>query len=389
MDQPRLFSKTRAVTFDRVKAMSATNIVAAQEFDQAQANLTTAEQEKRLALARIATARANLAVTEAERSQIDVLERQIEMLEAEKSAKLAEADRKRIDIARFVITADFDGVIDSTFVDAGEYVSPGTRLFMYHDPNSVWVDANVKETHFNRVMLGAPARVTVDAYPGRAFTGKVIRLGEAATSQFALLPTPNPSGNFTKITQRLPIRIAVDQQDGLLRPGIRWKLTSMSSIDALFSYGASYRWFSTSAVMVASVAVVLSSTIVNVAIPDVMGAFGISQVQAQWLSTGFLAATTATMLLTDWVDRALGLRDGMIAALLVFMVGSILGGVAPNERILTLARVIQGAAASSFNRCRWFCCFGCFLLISAAPPWVYMESASCMAPALGPWIGGI
>jgi membrane fusion protein (multidrug efflux system) len=84
----------------------------------------------------------------------------------------------------------------------------------------VWVDANVKETDFARVKLGAPAAVTVDAYPSVAFQGEVARLGEAATSQFALLPSPNPSGNFTKITQRLPIRIAIEQRDGLLRPGM-------------------------------------------------------------------------------------------------------------------------------------------------------------------------
>src|SRR5690606_11391224 len=108
----------------------------------------------------------------------------------------------------------------------------------------------------------------------------------------------------------------------------------MSSIEGLFDrYGPSYRWFATGTVMVATIAVVLSTTIVNVAIPDVMGAFGISQVQAQWLSTGFLAAMTATMLLTDWAERAFGQRTTMVGALTIFMAGSVLGGLAPNETI--------------------------------------------------------
>ena len=120
----------------------------------------------------------------------------------------------------------------------------------------------------------------------------------------------------------------------------------MTSIEALYDrFGPAYRWLAAAAVMISAVAVVLSTTIVNVAIPDVMGAFGISAVQAQWISTGFLAAMTATMLLTDWADRAFGLRTSMIVALMVFMSGSILGGIAPNQDILTLARVIQGAAA--------------------------------------------
>jgi membrane fusion protein (multidrug efflux system) len=65
---------------------------------------------------------------------------------------------------------------------------------------------------------GKPVTISVDAYPQIEFRGEVVRLGEAATSQFALLPSPNPSGNFTKITQRLPIRVAIKQRDGLLRP---------------------------------------------------------------------------------------------------------------------------------------------------------------------------
>jgi membrane fusion protein (multidrug efflux system) len=67
--------------------------------------------------------------------------------------------------------------------------------------------------------------IAVDAYPGRTFHGTVERVGGAATSQFALLPSPNPSGNFTKVTQRLPIRVSIDQDDGRLRPGMMVELS--------------------------------------------------------------------------------------------------------------------------------------------------------------------
>ena len=120
----------------------------------------------------------------------------------------------------------------------------------------------------------------------------------------------------------------------------------MSQIDRYFErYGPAYKWFATGTIMVATISVVLSTTIVNVAIPAVMGAFGISAVQAQWISTGFLAAMTATMLLADWANRAFGMRLTMNAAMGIFLGGSILGGLAPNETVLTLARVVQGAAA--------------------------------------------
>jgi membrane fusion protein (multidrug efflux system) len=84
----------------------------------------------------------------------------------------------------------------------------------------VWVEANVKETAIGLLKPGMKAQVRIDAYPGRVFTGEIYRIGQAATSKFALLPDPNPSGNFTKITQRLPIRVAVRQIDGLLKPGM-------------------------------------------------------------------------------------------------------------------------------------------------------------------------
>jgi len=102
-------------------------------------------------------------------------------------------------------------------------------------------------------------------------------------------------------------------------------------VAALFArYGPNYRWKATVTALVAAISVILSATIVNVAVPEIMGAFGIDQTKAQWLSTGFLAAMTATMLLTDWADRALGQRGSIMTALILFTAGSILGGIAPD-----------------------------------------------------------
>lgn len=164
----------------------------------------------------------------------------------------------------------------------------------------------------------------------------------------------------------------------------------MSSIESLFAqYGPVYRWLATATVMVSAISVVLSSTIVNVAVPEVMGAFGIGQVEAQWLSTGFLAAMTSTMLLTDWVTKSFGLRAGMTGALIVFLLGSLIGGTAQNETMLTIGRVIQGASAGLVQP------LAMVLLFQVYPP---EKRGSAMgiygigvvlAPALGPWIGGM
>ena len=206
--------------FDRVKALAGRNVLSAQQLEDSDARLAAATQQERLTAAGILTARANLEVVTAEEAQIGVLDQQIATLDAQVEVLSAQIEQKRIDLGRRDIRAEFDGVIDSTFIDAGEYVSPGTRLLIYHDPSTVWVDANVKETDFRRLTAGAPAQIAIDAYPNREFRGEVVRIGGAATSQFALLPSPNPSGNFTKVTQRLPVRISIEQQDGLLRPGM-------------------------------------------------------------------------------------------------------------------------------------------------------------------------
>jgi len=164
----------------------------------------------------------------------------------------------------------------------------------------------------------------------------------------------------------------------------------MSEIDRYFErYGPTYRWLATGTIMVATISVVLSTTIVNVAIPAVMGAFGISAVQAQWISTGFLAAMTATMLLADWANRAFGMRLTMNVAMGVFLAGSILGGLAPNETLLTLARVVQGAAAGIVQPLAMIMLFKVFPPEERGAAMGIYGVGVVLAPALGPWIGGV
>jgi membrane fusion protein (multidrug efflux system) len=107
-----------------------------------------------------------------------------------------------------------------TFARKGEHVSPGQRIVMFHDPHEIWVEANVRETDIGALKPGMKAEIRVDAYPGKVYGGEVFRIGQAATNKFALLPDPNPSGNFTKITQRLPVRIMLTEKDPALRPGM-------------------------------------------------------------------------------------------------------------------------------------------------------------------------
>jgi membrane fusion protein (multidrug efflux system) len=205
---------------ERYEHLGPTGAVSRAQLDQARVALETAREQVRSAEADLENARAGLAQAQADREEIEVLRRQLAELDPEERQLRAQRDRARLDLEDRRITMPFDGVVDKTFVDPGEYVTPGQRLLMVHDPGKVRVDANVKETELRFFRPGKRVAITVDALPGETFEGVVDRVGQAATSEFALLPNPNPSGNFTKITQRLPLRITVRQRGGLLKPGM-------------------------------------------------------------------------------------------------------------------------------------------------------------------------
>src|SRR5205814_10493008 len=110
-------------------------------------------------------------------------------------------------------------------------------------------------------------------------------------------------------------------------------------------YGPNYRWFVTITGMVGVVSMVLAMTTVNVVVPDVMGAFGIGQDKAQWMSSAYTAAMTAGMLMNAWITGVLGERRTFVGSLVVFSVGALMGGSAPTEEVLIVFRTLQGFSA--------------------------------------------
>jgi len=165
---------------------------------------------------------------------------------------------------------------------------------------------------------------------------------------------------------------------------------SPASTESLFvQYGPSYRWFATVTVMLGTIATILTATIVNVALPDIMGAFGMGQDRAQLLSTGFLGAMTATMLLNAWMVDSFGQRFTFMAAISAFVSASIMGGLAPGEGVLILARVLQGAAAGILQPLAMQVIFQVFPPSRRGAAMGIYGIGVVLAPALGPTIGGI
>lgn len=150
-----------------------------------------------------------------------VLRIQLRVVKQELAQAQARLDQEKLRIADLKVASPINGLVNKTLIDEGEYVTAGQPILMMHDPSELWVAANIKETDIHELRVGQPVQITVDAYPDKPFSGRVSNIGRAATSQFALLPDPNPSGNFTKITQRIPVRIALDEgPTELIGPGM-------------------------------------------------------------------------------------------------------------------------------------------------------------------------
>ena len=119
------------------------------------------------------------------------------------------------------LRAPIDGTVIKTLAKVGEVASPGQTIAMVVDKTQLYITANIEETDIERLQVGQKVEFTVDSFPKQAFTGTLSEIGEATASTFSLLPAMNTSGNFTKVTQRIPIKIAINDFKGLaLSPGM-------------------------------------------------------------------------------------------------------------------------------------------------------------------------
>lgn len=154
-------------------------------------------------------------------------------------------------------------------------------------------------------------------------------------------------------------------------------------------YGVVYRWYAMLAVISANVAAVLAATIINVAVPDIMGAFGIGQDQAQWLATANLAAATVAMLCSAWTVGRIGLRNTVLLGMSMFLVGSIIGGLANNLEIMIVSRILQGIPAGLLMPLSMTVIFQVFPNGKQGVAMGISAVGIILAPAIGPTVGGV
>lgn len=197
----------------RAQRLKQSDFVSAQALEQANATQEKAQASLDTAKAGLTSAEANVAVLQAQRVEAE------RALDQDRNT----LEQRKLDLERTVIRAPFDGVIGNRNVQSGQYVAPGQRLLALVPLSKVYVDANYKETQLTGIHVGAPAEIAVDAYDDRPVTGTVESIAPASGAVFSLLPPDNATGNFTKVTQRLAVRIAIPADvaaESLLRPGM-------------------------------------------------------------------------------------------------------------------------------------------------------------------------
>ncbi len=166
--------------FDRSRQQYEGKIIPKEEFDHAQSAFQAAQAEFDISRTKISTAEA----------QLNVINTRLQNTS---------------------IYSPMDGIIAKRWVLQGDVVQPGQPIFSIYNIDSVWITANLQETDLAAIKLNENAEITVDSYPEDKFEGKVLQLGTNTASQFALIPPSNASGNFTKVTQRIPIKLSISQ----------------------------------------------------------------------------------------------------------------------------------------------------------------------------------
>lgn len=200
-------------TMTRIQKLHDTRFVAQADLNNAQSALEQARAKVAGAEAQIASAKANIAVLQAQYDETSSATRSLELAR----------DKAARDLSFTILRAPFDGVIGNLSAKKGDLVSAGQKIAALVPVGELYVDANYKETQLAHIKPGATAHIKVDALEDDSFEGKVVSIAPASGAVFSLLPPENATGNFTKVVQRVPVRIAIPQEalaSGKVRAGL-------------------------------------------------------------------------------------------------------------------------------------------------------------------------
>lgn len=197
----------------RYQSLAAKAAVSVQSAQKAEADYTQA-------LANSQKAAASLTATQ---RQLEVIATQKQQAQAALAQAVAERDLARLNLSYTELRAPVDGIVGNRRARSGAYAAAGSQLLAVVPAHGLWVDANFKESQLAKLRPGQPVTLEADVLPGHVFHGQVSSIAPATGAQFSVLPPENATGNFTKIVQRVPVRIRLDESDAQvasLRPGL-------------------------------------------------------------------------------------------------------------------------------------------------------------------------
>ncbi|MEW6201176.1 MAG: HlyD family secretion protein [bacterium] len=236
---------------ERIETLYKSGVSSKAQFEQAQTNasvtaqrLAQAETEKTDAVKKVEVAESNLKTAEIDTSQEDIARRNrekadltlelsrkgqedvhaaenaIQALRARIKDAKAAVEQAEIALRETRIVSPVDGIVARKISLPAEIVPVGKPICFVLDTSSLWITANIEETKLRKINIGSKARITIDALPGKTYRGAVKTIGAAANSKFSLIPQSNPSGQFIKVTQRIPVKIQLFGDVSSLKPGM-------------------------------------------------------------------------------------------------------------------------------------------------------------------------
>lgn len=199
--------------FERDQNLFKDGAITQKQFDDSKANLDIANKQYEVSKNDVAVAQSKTGVTDAT----------LKKAEAQIAVKKARIEQQKLKLSYTKIYSTSDGKIGKRNIDAGQFVQAGTPLFTIINDKNFWVVANFKETQLQHVKLGDEVEVKMDAYKNESIKGKIVSISDATGAKFSLLPPDNATGNFVKVTQRIPVKIEIENAEkykDLLRAGM-------------------------------------------------------------------------------------------------------------------------------------------------------------------------
>lgn len=220
LNETKASLRLASLDYERISKLYKSKTVSASEWDKTRAVYELAQVGVALTEEEIKESQAKLQLAKANAGEVAMKQGRVESLNGKLEEARAEFELVSLKLAHTTITSPIEGIVAKKVAHLGEVIRPGQPVAVVVDLNSVWVEANLEETKLEHVRPGQAVDLKVDAYPKTMFTGKVTNIGATAASEFSLIPESRSSGSFTKVTQRIPIRIEVIDPAKQLRPGM-------------------------------------------------------------------------------------------------------------------------------------------------------------------------